>query len=148
MFHLILAATRIDPLRPDNVDFGIVGPGWLAVLTFGLAAIFHGMAVAAIANRFSRAFPTSLHRDQPTRARVLTALAMLPLLLAIPVAAPLVAVIGVGLVFAMGLLRLRGITDLALSPAVTRVGRIAAVAVAVAAAYLPWTVMDLVSIAT
>ena len=54
--HLVLAATRVDPLRPDNPDFDIVGPGWLAVATFGLAAIVHGMAVAAIANRYTRPF--------------------------------------------------------------------------------------------
>jgi hypothetical protein len=55
--HLVVAATRLDPLRPENPDFDIVGPGWLSVLTFGLATLFHGMAVAAIANRYSRHLP-------------------------------------------------------------------------------------------
>ena len=55
--HLVFAATRIDPLRPGNPDFDLVGPGWLAVATFGVAAILHGMAVVAIANRYSHAIP-------------------------------------------------------------------------------------------
>ena len=55
--HLVIAATRIDPLRPDNPDFDILGPGWLAVAAFGLASVVHGMAVVAIANRYSHHFP-------------------------------------------------------------------------------------------
>ena len=54
--HLATAATRLDPLRPDNPDFGLVGPGWLAVLTFGLLAVVHGMTVASFASRYSQAF--------------------------------------------------------------------------------------------
>ena len=55
--HLVLAATRLDPLRPDNPDFNIVGPGWLSVLTFGAACLLHGMAVAALVSRYSQEFP-------------------------------------------------------------------------------------------
>ena len=55
--HLVVAATVIDPLRPDNPDFDLVGPGWLSVATFGLACIAHGMAVIAFANRYSRVVP-------------------------------------------------------------------------------------------
>jgi hypothetical protein len=55
--HLVVAATRIDPLRPDNQDFDVVGPGWLSVTTFGLASVLHGLAVVAIANRYSNSFP-------------------------------------------------------------------------------------------
>ena len=55
--HLVVFATRLDPLRPENPDFDIVGPGWLSVVSFGLAAVLHGMAVAAIANRYSHEFP-------------------------------------------------------------------------------------------
>ena len=40
--HLVVAATRIDPLRPDNPDFDLVGPGWLSVTTFGLTCVVHG----------------------------------------------------------------------------------------------------------
>jgi hypothetical protein len=46
---LVLAATRIEPLRPDSVDFLLLDPTWLAVLGFGALALFQGMLVAALA---------------------------------------------------------------------------------------------------
>jgi hypothetical protein len=46
---LVLAATRIEPLRPDSVDFLLLDPAWLAVLGFGVLALFQGMLVAALA---------------------------------------------------------------------------------------------------
>jgi hypothetical protein len=48
---LIVVATRIEPLRSDNVDFAILGPAWLAVLAFAAVAVFHGMVVASVAER-------------------------------------------------------------------------------------------------
>ena len=62
--HLVIGATRIDPLRPDNPDFDLLGPAWASILTFGLACVLHGMAVVAIANRYSRALPP----EAPSRA--------------------------------------------------------------------------------
>lgn len=50
----MLAGTRIDPLRADNVDFAIVGPSWLAVLAFAVLALFHGPLTVALAERISR----------------------------------------------------------------------------------------------
>ena len=35
---LVLAGSRIEPLRADNFDVNLVGPGWLAVLLFTLVA--------------------------------------------------------------------------------------------------------------
>ena len=46
---LVLAATRIEPLRSDSVDFLLLDPAWLAVLGFGVLALFQGMLVAALA---------------------------------------------------------------------------------------------------
>lgn len=54
---LVLLGSRLDPLRADNVDFGLVGPAWLAVLTFGALGLVHGMAVTGLAGRFSRSLP-------------------------------------------------------------------------------------------
>lgn len=54
---LVAFSTRVDPLRPDNVDFDIVGPGWLAVTVFALLAVATGVFVAATAARLSRALP-------------------------------------------------------------------------------------------
>ena len=50
---LILAGTRIEPLRADNFDFIIVGPVWLAVVAFTALALFQGMVTVAIAERIS-----------------------------------------------------------------------------------------------
>lgn len=54
---LILFATRLDPLRPENKDFDIVGPGWLSVLVYVALGWAYGMLVAAIAGRVSRWLP-------------------------------------------------------------------------------------------
>jgi hypothetical protein len=59
---LVLAGTRLDPLREGNPDFDLVGPGWLSVLAFSALVLFHGMLVAALAGRIGRAVPL-LSRD-------------------------------------------------------------------------------------
>lgn len=43
----------VDPLRPDNIDFDIVEPGWLSVVLFATLALFHGALVAAVAGAVS-----------------------------------------------------------------------------------------------
>jgi hypothetical protein len=54
---LVVASTRLEPLRRDNPDFDLVGPGWLAVAGFAALVVFHGVLVAALAGRLSRAVP-------------------------------------------------------------------------------------------
>lgn len=54
---LVWFGTAADPLRPDNPDFEIVGPGWVSILTFITLGLLHGMLVAAIAGRYSRSLP-------------------------------------------------------------------------------------------
>jgi hypothetical protein len=51
---LVVAATRLEPLRRGNPDFDLVGPGWVSVATFALLVVFHGMLVAALAGRLSQ----------------------------------------------------------------------------------------------
>ena len=46
---LVTLATRVDPLRPANVDFDVVGPGWVSVAVFSALALVHGMVVAGLA---------------------------------------------------------------------------------------------------
>jgi hypothetical protein len=46
---LVTLATRVDPLRPGNVDFDVVGPGWVSVAVFSALVLVHGMVVAALA---------------------------------------------------------------------------------------------------
>ena len=86
---LALAATRVEPLRRDNPDFDIVGPGWLSVVAFTALVVVHGMCVAAVAGRYSRTLPLVSGRRRAL-------LAYAPLLLTAPVAGvlPLVAVAG------------------------------------------------------
>lgn len=88
---LVLASTRIEPLRRDNPDFDIVGPGALSVGLFSALVVAHGMCVAALTARYSRVLPL-LSR------RVRSILAHTPLLLLAPMAPVLVPVTLVGLV--------------------------------------------------
>jgi hypothetical protein len=50
---LVLAGSRIDPLRADNFDFNLVGPDWLSMLSFSALAVFQGMLVCALAARLN-----------------------------------------------------------------------------------------------
>jgi hypothetical protein len=86
---LVVGASRVDPLRRDNPDFDIVGPGWLSVVVFGAMALAHGMLVAALAGRYSRSLPLL-----GTTRR--SAVAHLPLLLLAPMAPVALPVAAVG----------------------------------------------------
>ena len=48
---LVLAGARMEPLREDNFDFGLLGPGWLAVALFVAIGLFEGMLLVALAGR-------------------------------------------------------------------------------------------------
>jgi hypothetical protein len=54
---LVLAGTRLEPLRPGKPGFDLVGPGWVSVAAFAALVLFHGMLLAALAGRLSRAVP-------------------------------------------------------------------------------------------
>jgi hypothetical protein len=54
---LVVLGTRIDPLRSDNPDFDLVGPGWLAVLVFSLLAVVFGFSLVGFTARFSAWLP-------------------------------------------------------------------------------------------
>jgi hypothetical protein len=54
---VVVAGTRLEPLRRSNPDFDLVGPGWVSVVAFTVLVVFHGMLVAALAGRLSRAVP-------------------------------------------------------------------------------------------
>jgi hypothetical protein len=135
--HLVVAATRIDPLRPDNPDFDLLGPGWLAVAAFGLASVWHGMAVVAIANRYSHNLPAvASNRGERTRA-VLPL--VLPTLLLIPAFFALIAIV-VGLAVTIAASQIGPVVRFARSRGTLLAGRIAVVLLAVA--LLPGTIMD------
>lgn len=54
---LLALSTVLDPLRPDNRDFQIVGPGWLSVAVFSALAIGHGLLLALATGWLSRRVP-------------------------------------------------------------------------------------------
>jgi len=89
---LVVFASRIEPLRPNNSDFDLVGPGWLSIFIYGALALAQGMAVVAVAGRVSRWLPLP---GAGVRAIVPHAL---PLVLVIPAVVVPIAVIGVGAV--------------------------------------------------
>jgi hypothetical protein len=136
--HLVVAATRIDPLRPDNPDFDLVGPGWLSVVSFGVAAVLHGMAVVAIANRYSNSFPPQAN----SRAELLRAVLplTLPALLLVPGVFLLIP-LAVGLALTVAVSQIGRAVQVAHSRTALLAGRIAVSVVAVA--LLPGTVTDL-----
>jgi hypothetical protein len=54
---LVVFGTRVDPLRDENPDFDIVGPGWLSVLVFATVVIGFGAVLATFVARLSSWLP-------------------------------------------------------------------------------------------
>lgn len=54
---LVVFGSRLDPLRADNPDFTIVGPGWLAVSAFTTLGVLTGATIAPVAGRISASLP-------------------------------------------------------------------------------------------
>jgi hypothetical protein len=53
---LVAFGWLVEPLRGSNEDFDIVGPAWVAVVSFSALALVVGMLVAAVVGRLSQAF--------------------------------------------------------------------------------------------
>ena len=92
---LVLAGTRLEPLRQGNLDFDLVGPGWVSVVAFTALVLFHGMLVAALAGRVSRAVPLLAREPRAIAAHApLLLLALLPpVVLALAVVGALVVLV-------------------------------------------------------
>lgn len=90
---LVVLSTRLEPLRPDNVDFGLVGPGVVSVAAYGALALFHGMLTAALAGRLSRAIPLISTSRRKIAAYIPALPALLPPLVILVFAAGLLTVI-------------------------------------------------------
>jgi hypothetical protein len=133
---LLVVGTRIDPLRANNPDFSLVGPAWVAVVAFLALGLFHGMVVAALAGRYSRALPLVA-----SRSRAIAAYA--PLLLLIPLFLVIPVIIAAGLVAGV-VSQIRPVVALWHDRRVVTVGRVALAAVGLAA--LPGFVSALVDI--
>jgi len=137
MLLLVVAAPRIDPLRADNADFAIVGPGWVAVLVFTALVVVHGMLVAALAGRYSHALPLP-----SVKRRALVA--YLPLLLLIPVA-PLALIVAAAGLVVVGLSRAEPVVRAVRSRTTTVAGTVVLLAVSLAA--LPGFLSSVIDIA-
>ena len=120
----VALAPHVDPIRKNNEDFDVVGPGWLALVVFAALALLHGMAVAAFAGRYSRGLPLPA-----ANWRVLAR--YWPLVLLLPIIAFLVPLVVVGLLV-VGVSRPFRLEGLSRRQALITVGRVALVVVAVA----------------
>lgn len=130
---LVLAASRVEPLRPSNEDFDIVGPGWVALVSFVALVVVHGMLVAAITNRWERAAPRLEGRF----------VGYVPILLLAPFVPLLVIALLAGVVIA-ALSTQRAAAEALASPLSIKLGRIALALVTVVA--LPFTMADFANI--
>ena len=54
---LIVFGSILDPLRRQNRDFDIIGPGWVAVVVFALLATVYGLALEGCTARMSSWLP-------------------------------------------------------------------------------------------
>ena len=86
---LVLFSTQVDPLRPDNIDFDLVGPGWLAVLIFVAMGVGHGMLLTTTAARYSQGLPL-ISKDTKVLVRYIPAALVLP----VPPAAVIALLLG------------------------------------------------------
>lgn len=137
VFLLAVLATRVDPLRRDNADFDLVGPGWLAILIFATMAVLQAAAIVAFAGRISHALP------EPSQ-RLETLLPYAPLLIMIPT-----VVVAVALLFGFGMTLLLSRRPEVISVLGSRASLIAGrvVLLVVVLASLPGTIAALTSIA-
>jgi hypothetical protein len=133
---LVVAGTRVEPLRRGNPDFDLVGPGWVSVAGFAALVLLHGMLVAALAGRISRLVPLLGTRPAAIAAHV-------PLLLLAPLVpvAVVVALVGALAVLAT---RIPAVLTAWRLPTLARGGRIALALVALLA--LPGFVSDMADI--
>ena len=97
---LVLFGSMVEPLRSDNPDFDIVGPGWLSVTTFAAMAVLTGVLTAPIAGRLGAAL--AYPKTWWVAWMVPLGLVAVAVLTAVPVA--LVAALAGALVFVSALL--------------------------------------------
>ena len=91
LFGLLLLATFgvSDPLSPDNVDFVILSPTWLAGALVCLTALLFGVTFSAIVARLDATLvPLDQIRSDAPLGRKLANLSLVWLLIAFPLAAP------------------------------------------------------------
>ena len=133
---LVLAGSRLEPLRRENPDFDLVGPGWVSVVGFAALVLLHGMLVAALAARISRSVPLLGTRPAAFAAHA-------PLLLLAPLLPVAVTVALVGALVVL-VTRIPAVRRAWRLPTLARAGRIGLALIAVLA--LPGFVSDMADI--
>lgn len=91
LFGLLMLATFgvSDPLSPDNRDFVILSPLWLALTLVCITALLFGMTFSALVARLdATVVPLNQLRTDAPRRRKAASLSLVWLLLAFPLAAP------------------------------------------------------------
>ena len=136
---LVVLGTTLDPLRRDNPDFDIVGPGWLAVVVFSALAIAFGVTLAAVMARLSRWLPL-IAGERRVIVRYLGPAAVSAL------AFPITATLAVTCIVTMAATRFRPLVDAVRSRRWVVAGRV--VTLGLVAVTLPHTVSSLIDIAT
>jgi hypothetical protein len=136
---LVVLGTTLDPLRRENPDFDIVGPGWLAVVVFTALALVFGVVLAAVMARLSQWLPL-LTADRRVLVRYLGPAVVSAL------AFPITATLAVTCIVAMIATRFRPVVDAVRSGRWVIAGRVATLVVV--AVTLPHTVSSLIDIAT
>ncbi len=91
LFGLLLLATFgvSDPLSPDNVDFSILSPLWLAVTLVCATALLFGMTFSALVARFDATLvPLNQLRSDSLRRHKIANVSLVWLLIALPLVVP------------------------------------------------------------
>jgi hypothetical protein len=115
---LLVLGTTSDPLREENPDFDLVGPGWVSVLVFTALALAFGVVLAGFVARLSGWLPLpSTERAVLVRYAPISAIAVLAYVFTIILAAVGVAVVAVS--------RWRPLVDWVRSPTAVRLGQLA-----------------------
>jgi hypothetical protein len=136
---LAVFGTTIDPLRDQNPDFDLVGPGWLAVVVFIVLAVALGVTVAGLAARLSTWLPL------PSAKRRVLLRYVVPAALAAFAYAVTVVILVLGLAV-VAATRWRSLVSATRSHRAVVVGRV--VTITIAAAALPNAVISVAHIAT
>lgn len=136
---VVVIGTTVDPLRRDNVDFDVVGPGWLSVAVFSLVLVGFALTLAALAARLSTWLPL------PSRQGATVRRYLVPAALAILVYPFTILLIGLGAAVLL-VTRWPAVVVAVRTPRAVLVGRVATAAVVAVA--LPNAVRSLVDIAT
>ena len=136
---LVVLGTTLDPLRPENPDFDIVGPGWAAVVVFSALAVAFGVALSAVMARLSQWLPL-IAADRRVLVRYLGPAAVSAL------AFPVTAALAITCIVTMAATRFRPLVDVVQSRRWVLGGRV--VTFVLIAVTLPHTISAVIDIAT